>query len=217
MQTLTELIVEHRLTDRVLSEAQVRRLVQGSDQRRYHLVNRAMAAGELVRLRRGRYLLSNRLRSRAAHPYALAQVFEPGSYVSFETALAHHGWIPEAVRSVASVTPGRKSLERTHEAFGHFSFHPLALKPGGFLVLVERSVLADQTALVAQPLRALMDLVCLRKQDWQGIAWLVDGLRIDESRLRTITGAQIRALMDVYSQKRVQWFLTCLARELGND
>ena len=217
MQTLTELIIEHQLVDRVLSENQLRRLVDGSDQRRYHLVNRAMAAGELIRLRRGRYLLDKRLRRRPAHPYALAQAFDPGSYVSFETALARHGWIPEAVHSVASVTPGRKSLEYQHETFGSFSFHPLALKPGGFLVLVERLVLSEQAALMASPVRALMDLVCLRKQDWQGMEWLVDGLRIDEERLRTITGSQIRALSDVYSHKRVRTFLNGLAKELGND
>lgn len=217
MQTLTELVIQHQLADRVLSDGQVRHIVHGSDQRRHHLVSRAMAAGELVRLRRGRYVLTNSLRSRPAHPFALAQAFHPGSYVSFESALAFHGWIPEAVRSVASVTPGRKSHAYQHETFGGFSFHPLALKPGSFLVLVERRVLSEQTALLASPERALMDLICLCKLEWQGMDWLVDGMRIDEAHLRSITGAQIRALIDVYSHKRVQNFLTCLARELGND
>lgn len=164
-----------------------------------------------------RSLASRALRSGPAHPYALAQAVHPGSYVSFESALGRHGWIPEAVHGVASVTPGRKTLAYQHEAFGGFSFHPLALKPGGFLVLVERIVLSGQAALLASPVRALMDLVCLRKQEWQGMDWLVDGMRIDEAHLRSITGAQIRALLDVYSHKRVQDFLTSLARELGND
>ncbi|MGQ0800248.1 MAG: type IV toxin-antitoxin system AbiEi family antitoxin domain-containing protein [Pseudomarimonas sp.] len=217
MQTLTQQLVERGLADRVLSDGQLRRLLDGSDQRRHHLVNRAMAAGELIRLRRGRYLLARRLRSRPAHPFALAQAFDAGSYVSFETALAYHGWIPEAVASVASVSPGRKSLEYQHEVFGSFSFHPLALKSGGLLVLIERLVLDEQVALVASPLRALMDLVCLRKQEWQGIDWLIDGMRIDQSQLRTITGAQNRALLDVYSQRRTQVFLSALAKELGND
>ncbi len=217
MQTLTKLVIQHQLAERVLTDGQVRRVAGGSDQRRHQLVNRAMVAGELVRLRRGRYVLANSLRRGPAHPYALAQAFHQGSYVSFESALAHHGWIPEAVHGVASVTPGRKTLTYRHETFGEFSFHPLALKPGGFLVLVERNVFSGQAALLASPVRALMDLVCLRKQEWQGMDWLVDGMRIDEAHLRTITGAQIRALLDAYSHKRVQNFLTCLARELGND
>ena len=217
MQTLTQQLVDDGLAERVLSDMQLRRLVEGSDQRRYHLVNRAMAAGELVRLRRGRYVLANRLRKNPAHPFALAQAFDAGTYVSFETALAHHGWIPEAVRSVASVTAGRKSSTQQHAQFGHFSFHPLALKPGGFLVLVERLEVAGQVALVASPVRAMMDLVCLRKQQWQGLDWLVDGLRIDVDRLRSIRSAQIRLLREVYSQRRVLDFLTGLAKELGND
>ncbi len=217
MQTLTKALIESGLADRVLSENQLRRVVAGSAQRRYHLVNRAMAAGELLRLRRGTYLLAHDFRDLPAHPFALAQAFDAGSYVSFETALAHHGWIPEAVRSVASVSSGRKSSAYDHAVFGSFTFHPLAVDPGHFLVGVERLELGGQVALVAQPARALMDLVCLRKQEWQGLAWLIEGLRIDLVQLRTITSADIRALSDVYRHKRVHSVLLNLAKELGND
>ena len=58
-------------------------------QRRYHLVHRAIKAGELLRLRRGSYLLAESFRDYPIHPFALAQAFVPGSYVSYETALAH--------------------------------------------------------------------------------------------------------------------------------
>lgn len=217
MQTLTQALIDSGLANRVLSESQLRRVVAGSPQRRYHLVNRAMAAGELVRLRRGTYLLAQGLRDFPAHPFALAQGFNAGSYVSFETALAHHGWIPEAVRSVASVTPGRKSSAHDDAAFGNFVFHSLAVDPGYFLVGVQRLDLGGQVALVARPARALMDMVCLRKQEWQGLAWLIEGLRIDLEQLRTITSADIRTLGEVYRHKRVRAFLLNLARELGND
>lgn len=217
MQTLTKTLIDAGLANRVLSESQLRRVVAGSPQRRYHLVNRAMAADELVRLRRGTYVLARGFRDFPAHPFALAQAFDAGSYVSFETALAHYGWIPEAVRSVASVSPGRKSSAHDHAVFGGFTFHPLAVDLGYFLVGVERLVLGGQVALVARPARALMDLVCLRKQEWQGLAWLIEGLRIDLDQLRTITSADIRALGEVYRHKRMHAFLHNLARELGND
>lgn len=217
MQTLTQLIIDAGLTNRVLSDVQLARIVAGSKQRRYHLVNRAMKSGELVRLWRGRYLLAEGLRSSQAHPFALAQAFAPGSYVSFETALCYRGWIPEAVRTTASVTSGRKSLDYTHGDFGHFSFHPLALQPGYFLELVERVQISGQVMLVAEPFRALMDLVCLRKIRWCGLAWLMESLRIDYESLRNITGAEIRILALVYKERRVKSFLESLARELGND
>ena len=217
MQTLTELLIDTGFKNRLIDDTQLARLISGTPQRRHSLVNRALKAGELLRLRRGSYLLADRFRDYPAHPFALAQVFVPGSYVSFETALAHHGWIPEAVYTTASVTPGRKSLEYDHPAYGRFSFHPLAIQPGYFLELVARLQITGQTMLVAEPFRALMDLVCLRKVEWQGLDWLIEGMRIDYEYLRGITSADIRTLTSVYKQKRMQRFLESLARESGND
>ena len=217
MQTLTRKIIDLGLSNRVLTDAQLARLLEGSRQRRYNLVNRALKAGELLRLRRGSYLLAQKWRAYPAHPFALAQAFGPGSYVSFETALSHHGWIPEAVYTTASVTPGRKSLDYEHPVFGSFSFHPLAIHAGYFLELVERAKITEQTMLVAEPIRALMDLVCLRKAEWQGMSWLIEGLRIDYEHLRKVTSADIRTLDLVYKQQRVKAFLKSLAKELGND
>lgn len=217
MQTLTQQVIELGLTNRIMTDTQLARLLEGSRQRRHNLVNRAIKAGELHRLRRGYYLLADRFRDYPSHPFALAQALMPGSYVSFETALAHHGWIPEAVYATASVTPGRKSLEHTHPLFGRFTFHPLAIQAGYFLELVERVQISEQTMLVAEPFRALMDLVCLRKIEWQGMEWLIEGMRIDYETLRNITSADIRTLALVYQQKRANSFLTSFAKELGND
>jgi predicted transcriptional regulator of viral defense system len=217
MQTLTQELVRHGLANRLFTEAELRWLLKGSAQRRHHLVNRAMKAGELLRLRRGHYLVSSDYRDYPPHPFSLAQAFVPGSYVSFETALAHHGWIPEAVRVTASVTPRRKSVATEHPVFGSFSFHPLAIQQGYFLEQVERLHIEQQSMLVAKPFRALMDLVCLRKADWQGIDWLVEGFRIDSDTVRGITRTDIHALDGVYKQKRVENFLQSLAAELNHD
>ena len=71
--------------------------------------------------------------------------------------------------------------------------------------------------LVAKPIRALMDLACLRKWEWQGLRWLTDSLRIDPDTLRAITSAEIRTLEQVYKHRRVNAFLRELTRELGHD
>jgi hypothetical protein len=205
------------LAERVLYDTQLARLLEGTPQRRHHLVNRAMKAGELLRLQRGVYVLANKHRRHPPHPFAVAQAFVPGSYVSFETALAHHGWIPEAVRVTANVTPGRKSYEHLHPSFGEFSFHPLAIAPGFFLEQVTRQQNHQQTWLIAKPFRALMDLVCLRKIEWQGIGWLTDGLRIDYELLHNITNDDVRKLESVYTQKRVQAFLKSLAKVIAKE
>ena len=215
MQTLTQQLTEAGLNDRIFTDYQLSQLVAGTDQRRHHLVNRAMKAGELVRLRRGLYVLADEFRNNPCHPYAVAQMLMPGSYVSLETALAFHGWIPEAVYTTASIGPGRKVKEFRHERLGLFTFYPLAIKPGYFLELVRRVQAGGQTFLMARPLRALLDLVCLKKTGWQGFEWIEQGLRIDVDALNKVTGAELRTLKDVYKHKRVQRFIGELENALG--
>ena len=217
MKPLTEKIMESDQVNRVFSDAQLSRMLGGSDARRYGLVNRALKVGELHRVKRGLYALDNRYRDYPLHPFALAQVMVPGSYVSLETALAYHGWIPGAVFTTASILPGRQSKNYDHEKLGSFSFQPLAIHKGYFLELVLREQVNQQAILIAKPVRALMDLICLRKKEWQGMDWLTEGMRIDYEYLKMINGADIRSLKLVYKQNRIRKFLDELSRELGND
>lgn len=215
MKRLTLAIKEQGFADRMLNEHQIARIVGGSPQRRYGLVNRALKAEELIRVQRGLYMLARNYRDHPYHPYHLAQGLFPGSYISLETALAYHGWIPEAVYETASILPGRKSKEFKNERLGKFSFHPLAINKGHFLELVERIQINKQTMLVAKPIRALMDLVCYKKMEWKGMDWIEKGMRIEQEYLRSVTGADLKTLKLVYKQRRVQKFLSELERELG--
>ncbi len=217
MQTVTKIIMEHGLADRFIRVSQLDRLIGGSNQRRYGLVNRATKAGDLLRLKRGVYILADRYRTHPCHPFAQAQAFVPGSYISFETALAFHGWIPEMVFTTASVLPGRKMRFFEDKKTGVYSFHPLATRPGSFLELVSRLQIDGQIMLVAKPFRALMDLICLRKVEWKGIEWLQEGLRIDLSLLDNITSEDIQTLQRVYKHKRIKSFLSALDQELNID
>lgn len=217
MNTLTNKIIEQGLANRVLKVSQLKRLVTGGAQRRYSLVNRAIKTGELSRFQRGLYMLNERFRDYPCHPFVLAQAIEPGSYISFETALAYHGWIPEAVFTTASVISGRKSRQFEHEKMGIFNFQPLAVQREYFLELVNRHQINSQTMLVAKPCRALMDLVCLRKLSWEGMDWLLGGLRIDPESLAAITGNDIKILKLIYKHKRVKSYLSYFSRELDLD
>ena len=203
MQTLTEKLIQAGWMGRVLSLAQVARLLDGSPQRRYNLVNRALQHGELLQLRRGLYLLAPQLPSKLPHPFVLAQAMQTGSYISFETSLNFHGWIPESVPLTLSVTPGRRQLAVDHPALGLFRFYPLALRPGFFLEAVDRHVFAGQTALVAQPLRALLDIVCLRKLEIDSIKSLTQSMRIDDELLMQTQSTTWQALQRVYAHKRM--------------
>lgn len=215
MTPLTEHIIEVGYADRILSAQQLERLLGGSDARRYGLVNRALKGGELIKARRGLYVLADKYRRFPLHPFALAQQWLPGSYVSAETALSFHGWIPEAVYAVVSMTHGGKSMQFTHAVFGQIVFRRMTVKPGSFLQAVARHELHHQVALIAQPLRALLDLVYLRKLSWKGLDYLLDGLRIDEQKLRSVTRPELTQLLDVYTGKRECEFIEALLRSLG--
>jgi hypothetical protein len=191
------------------------RLVDGTPQRRYNLVNRAMQHGELLQLRRGLYLLAPNLQNSFPHPYVLAQALQPGSYISMETALSFHGWIPESVPTTLSVLPGRRQLVVNHPALGLYRFYPLALHSGQFLQAVDRHIFSGQTALVAQPLRALLDMVCFRKLEVTDMKTLAASMRIDDELFDSVNPATWELMQQVYLHKRMRECIQSLQREWG--
>lgn len=213
MSKIVNTLKEAGFADRMISDRQLARFAGGSDARRYGLVNRSLKDGSLLRIKRGLYTLAGQ-DAPGPHPFVIAQALLPGSYISFETALSFHDWIPETVHTTASVSPGRKTLVRQTDSFGHFSFHPLATERFGFLISVDRARFGSSVALVAQPLRALLDLVAQRKVSWAGLDWIEDGLRIDRSELTHLKRADFAALHGVYKHKKVREFLRALAHDV---
>jgi len=214
MNLLIEKIQQADWADRVITEGQLARILDGTPQRRYNLVNRALHRGELLHLRRGLYLLSSAKRYRKVHPFVLAQSLQPGSYVSFETALSFHGWIPESTPVTMGVTPGIRRQEIDVKEFGLFRFYPLAISTGYFLENVDRQVFVGRSALVAQPLRALLDIVCLRKLNATGIMAFIESMRIDADLLAHIEVEDLQRMLFVYKHKRMSSFIVALRREL---
>jgi hypothetical protein len=216
MNRLIDLVVDAGYAERILSERQMARLIGGSDDSRYALVKRALRSGALVKIRRGQYVLADRYRKQPVHPFHLAQAMVPGSYVSMESALAYHGWIPEAVHSVTSVTPGRKTEAVDHKRYGRFLFLPLAVHRLAFLEGVERREVGQRAVLAATPLRALLDLVAYRKVQWQGLSWMTSGLRIDPDALTQVPLEEFALLRRVYKHKAVLTFIDRLAEEVAS-
>jgi len=215
MPTLLEAIQTQKLGDRIFTERQLGDALGGTAARRYGIVNRALKDRMLLRLKRGLYTIAPQYRSASLHPFVVAQALLQGSYISFESALYHHGWTPEAVYTTASVSPERKSLDYDVEGVGRYTFSPLATNPYQFLVGVERKKFGDLTAFVASPLRALMDLVASRKLKWEGIGWLVDGMRIDPDEVALLPPEAFKALREVYKHKSALSFLTSLEAEVA--
>jgi len=217
MQTLTQAVIDAGLSSKVLHDSQLAVLLEGSAQRRYNLVNRALAADELVRLKRGCYVLHPAIAGTKAHGFVVAQHLQPGSFVSFETALAWHGWIPEAVRLVASVVPGRRKADYSVPLWGDFRFVPLAQHQGYGLVGVHRHELTSGIGLVAAPLRALLDLMCWRKIAPEALQHFLYGLRLEPEWQSAVQADPLMRLRQVYQHRRMSAIIDLIASEYAHD
>ena len=120
-------------------------------------LSRWVARGRVVQLRRGLYALAPPYRKSEPHPFVVANRLVRGSYVSLQSALAHHGLVPEHVPVVTSVTTGRP--QRRENVFGAFEYHHCP--PERLIGYRPETLGGGQEALVAAPAKALADLVHL--------------------------------------------------------
>ena len=209
MNTLVHQIHEHGLTNRIFTSRQLSDIFEGNQSRRNRLVSHALKAGVLVRLKRGVYCLSTSITGAEflPHPFGVAQVMDMQSYISFETALRFHNWIPEAVYTHCSVTPKPKSFRYLHNVLGWFSFQPLAVNKNDFLKGVSHYQFGEQSALVADPLRAVMDIVERQKQVWTDIDYIEEGLRIEDEDFLKLRRKDFAMLKNVYKHRKAVNFL----------
>jgi predicted transcriptional regulator of viral defense system len=116
---------------------------------------RWVKSGRLLQLRRGLYALAPPYRKLTPHPFLVANRLVRGSYVSLQSALAHHGLIPEYVPVTTSVTTGRP--QRRENTLGSFEYHHVSRALlGGYRI---EALGGGQEALVATPAKAIADLV----------------------------------------------------------
>ena len=148
-------------------------------------LSRWTAAGKLYQLRRGLYTLAPPYRKVIPHPFLIANRLVQGAYISLQTALAHHGLIPEYTPVVTSVTTGRPATYET--PLGCYVFRHI--QPDLFYGQQWRELEHGQHAYLAAPEKALLDLIHLTPG---GDTWgYLRGLRLqalerlDMSRLQT--------------------------------
>lgn len=174
--------------------------LQKTDNARYAAVKRAMKAGQLLRVRRGLYLIASKIRSCAPDKYALAAVIYQPSAVSLESALSYHGWIPEAVYTTTCVSPKRAQDFKT--PLGVFSYKHVP--PQGFYDGIVRHETALGITMVATPWRALADLMFTRHISWPSLSALLDDMRIDEQPVIASDDLVLAHLAERYPSIRVR-------------
>jgi len=187
-------------------------LFPGSEDRRYGLVKRAIASGEIIHIRRGLYCLAPKYQKRCINLCALAQHVYGPSYISLESALSWHGWIPEAVYTITSAS--FKKSKEFNTPLGLFSYDRIPQK----LFYTEVKRLTDESKnvfLMASPLKALADYVYVRQKDWTGIDPVINNLRVEPEEFKQVTCDTLEGLISNYSNSRVKKFLEGLRKDLN--
>ncbi len=181
------------------------------------LLNRAIKAGEILRIKRGIYVLAPEYRRTEPHPFAVAALLHSPSHISLEIVLAHHGLIPEAVYQVASVSTERSRVFDT--PLGVFSYH--CVPSNNPRAGVDAVKLPDSFwAYIATPLRAIADMLYLnRTVTWEegGLNYLLESLRIEEEDLRELSFERCGEIMKAFRSRRVRTFLQEMQMEYDDD
>lgn len=114
--------------------------------------------GKLWQLRRGLYMLAPPYQKVRPHPFVAANHLVSGSYVSLQAALAYYGHIPEYTPVITSVTTRRPGEWET--PLGQFTYRHI--RDDLFFSYEYVQVDDRQSAFIATPVKALLDLVYLQ-------------------------------------------------------
>lgn len=187
----------------VFSHSEVAAMMPGSEFSRHGLVKRALANGEFLPLRRGLYCLAPRYQKKPVSACALAQRIYGPSYVSMETALSLHGWIPEAVHACtcASFGPARDF----DTPLGIFLYRRIPQRV--FYADVERGVDSHgNVCFMASPAKALADYMYVHRLDGEAEK-VFACLRIESEESAAVAPEQLDILAENYTNSRVRRFL----------
>ena len=214
MTTLKDKIIEANFADYILTDVDLDSFLDGTAAARYGMVNKAIKKDELIKIRRGLYVLADKYRHKKLSKFFLSSRIAPHSYISLESALSYYGWIPERITTVTSIL----ALGRTKKfitPFGEFHFYQLPVNEYEFLRGVTRvEEIKGEPFFLASPLRALADYVYVKKSDWNSLDYLIGNLRIDIEELMKIDSDDFLEIKKVYRSKRVLHFLDNLKAEI---
>lgn len=154
--------------------------------------------GAIIRLKKGLYVVSTKISRKHLSRELIANHLYGPSYISFETALAFYGLIPERVFAVRSATFKRAKQFENETGF----FEYITVPKNYYAIGITQQVVDNEyTYLLATPEKALCDLILatrnLRLQSVKAMqVFLEEDLRIDFSVLQHYDMEIIRQCME---------------------
>ena len=162
--------------------------------------------GELLRLKKGIYLLGEDYRSSPVDMISIANQLYTPSYVSFDYALSYHSLIPERVHVITSATMRLKKEFET--PIGRFTYRPVS--PQVYALGVDWFYdKVNGGKLIATPEKALCDKIrsdrSIGRLSQQKLeTYLLYDLRIDIERLNDLDVALITQIAESYRSSNLR-------------
>ena len=185
-----------------------------SDNAKKSLLKRACQKGNLIRVRKGLYLIGEDERKSPYNSFVIANYVVGPSYVSLESALSFYGLIPEAVYSTTSVTTKVGSDVKTPVGQYSFSYLKINYFNFGFYQIKD----GEHKFLIATPLKALMDYIVLKKKQYKSISEIEEDLRFDFDEFLTykkfVNKDKVNEMLTVYKSYRLQVILKEMRKRL---
>ena len=159
-------------------------------------------AGELIRLKRGLYVVSPEISGKKISLGLIANHLYTHSYVSMQTALREYGLIPERVMTVKSMTMGRSKVYET--PLGSFVYQQCNVDY--FRIGVTMRMEAGVSYLIATPEKALCDWVVTTAQlnlrsVKQTKDFLEEDIRLDMDALKQMNPGVFRQCAEAGKKK----------------
>ena len=211
MLNITSKIIKNIPRD-FFSENEIQTLlgIDSDANRRHALVKRAIAKGELIRICRGYYCLSEELRRDKLNLFAIANRLHAPSYISMESALSHYQVIPEAIFSTISIsTKRRKSITST---IGQFEYYQRATaKSLEGIIQIE---VANEKINIASIEKAIFDYFIFHKKAWESAEDMIGDIRFDTGGLNKINVNNLISLATNYRSQKLKRFSQSLVEHL---
>ena len=177
-------------------------------------ITKLLADGAILRIKKGLYCFGEAFRREPISREYLANLIHGPSYVSLDSALSHHGLIPERVETVTSVTTQRSREFET--PFGIFAYRMLTTARYALGAVLETA--GTVRFLVASPEKALVDKVWSDKR-FSGSrlsdfgAYLQEDLRIDREALGALDDSELRVIAQAYRSRKIDNLVRYLRRQ----
>lgn len=194
----------------VIRDVDIATVITDTASRRYAVVNRALKKGFLVRLRRGYYLIGKPFRKELPSNFQIAHSIYGPSYISFESALFYHHWIPEGVYATTCATAKRSKTFET--PIGNFLYMHV---PEHLCYLgTQRVGTDDDVFYIADPWKALADHYYVNNRNWNRAEDLYLDMRIEMENMLESDLTTLQTLSEHYQNSKVRTFLSNILRSL---